>query len=457
MAAGFPVIMMILFVIVSHTIQSVASQTDSFDWSSANVTRTITTSPSTPEPINANRTSSILDDTMSLSNTSLKTVYLTDTNDTTGINCQYVSDLNTSTTECVEPPSNETNMTTGLDVVTLVVRGVVISLIAILGLVGNCIAVCVLASHKMKSPNSVILIFLAFFDSLILLRHILMFAISSVLEEYLSPERVYEIYRIPLGVIYRPFEHVGYFGSIYTTVLLTFERFVVILFPLRSMSLCTIRHARISGVVILILAVVYNIPKFILGTIHTEEDQTTHLTKFVFTKITFSSGMEFFFKQVYRKYVDKIVLLAFPAITLVVLNGCILYKLWQKSRHFKKEGSAVFGRRSDGTDKLTAMMLAIIFTFCITLVVLQFDRNLCLMGIAGGGTLPLKCFGLHLTSEFMYTFNSAINFVYYCLFGAKFRKVLISLCARSVSSRTSSTTSTVTRTASNELSMVSYK
>jgi len=51
-------------------------------------------------------------------------------------------------------------------------------------------------------------------------------------------------------------------GSVYLTLTVTLERYVAVCHPLRARSLCTYGRARIYVLLIVVFAVIYNLPRF---------------------------------------------------------------------------------------------------------------------------------------------------------------------------------------------------
>ena len=58
-----------------------------------------------------------------------------------------------------------------------------------------------------------------------------------------------------------PLEH-EQTGSAYMTLCVTFERYLVVCWPLRARHLCTVGRAKLAVVVFFLFAVSYNVPRF---------------------------------------------------------------------------------------------------------------------------------------------------------------------------------------------------
>ena len=51
-------------------------------------------------------------------------------------------------------------------------------------------------------------------------------------------------------------------GSAYMTLCVTFERYLVVCWPLRARHLCTVGRAKLAVVAFFLFAVSYNVPRF---------------------------------------------------------------------------------------------------------------------------------------------------------------------------------------------------
>ena len=60
-------------------------------------------------------------------------------------------------------------------------------------------------------------------------------------------------------------------ASVYLTVLVTIERFIVVCHPLKARSLCTTKRTRLGVLLVMSFSVLYNMSRFFEYTYHTEE------------------------------------------------------------------------------------------------------------------------------------------------------------------------------------------
>ena len=60
-------------------------------------------------------------------------------------------------------------------------------------------------------------------------------------------------------------------ASVYLTVLVTVERFVVVCHPLKARSLCTTTRTRLGVLLVMFFSILYNMSRFFEYTYHTAE------------------------------------------------------------------------------------------------------------------------------------------------------------------------------------------
>lgn len=126
--------------------------------------------------------------------------------------------------------------------------------LAIIGLAVNFIAIVILAKQRVQRTFHLLMIFLSFWDFSYLILSILCFALPLLSIHYRDNV---SIYLIPYVI---PSAQLCLFGSCYSTIALTVERYIAVCFPFFRL-----RHnlkARYYIVPILLFAPLYNLPRF---------------------------------------------------------------------------------------------------------------------------------------------------------------------------------------------------
>ena len=145
--------------------------------------------------------------------------------------------------------------------------GLLISVVGSLGLIGNLIAVIVLARPKLRDCFHQLLLALAIFD-------ILYITFGGLKYTFKAFEANNEAFTLALPIIF-PFTNITMNATIFMTMAISIERFLGICYPLHLPP-----HNRKSWFYILpvlLLSFVLNIPKFLEGKIHWyDEDELNH-------------------------------------------------------------------------------------------------------------------------------------------------------------------------------------
>ncbi len=144
-----------------------------------------------------------------------------------------------------------------------VVHGVLLGSVGLLGLLGNIVSIVILSRPQMKSSINTILIALVSCDSLLIITSFLLFTLnvcrytgSAAFDFY-----YYEIYPYILPVVY-PVGLMAQTGSAYMTLCVTFERYLVVCWPLKARHLCSVGRAKLAVGIFAFFAVAYNVPRF---------------------------------------------------------------------------------------------------------------------------------------------------------------------------------------------------
>jgi len=146
-----------------------------------------------------------------------------------------------------------------------ILHGIITNTVGFIGLIGNIICIMVLRRPQMKgNSTNVILSALAAFDAFLIVTSMLMLGFPAICRY--SDDVVSEYYRTLIFPYITPcvyaFGLVAQTGSIYCTLGVTVERYIVICWPLRSSNICTYGRAKIAVVLIALFSLVYNIPRF---------------------------------------------------------------------------------------------------------------------------------------------------------------------------------------------------
>ncbi|XP_064110771.1 FMRFamide receptor-like [Macrobrachium nipponense] len=302
------------------------------------------------------------------------------------------------------------------DVFQFVVYGILLTTVGLLGLAGNIISITILSSTKMRSSINCCLIGLTSFDMIVTVTSILMLALPEV-SEYTGTMTWYTkgLFQKSMPFVY-PLGMIAQTGSIYLTVTVTVERYVAVCLPFKARTLCTYGRARMYVVAVALFSVVYNLPRFWEVTYKVCHQADTGDETVIVAASALRSNPHY--KEVYIMWMYLVVMYLVPFLSLLIFNSFIYGKVRAANLEFQRLSS--LQRNEIG---LAVMLLVVVSVFFVCNV-LAFVIN-----ILEISDIMIK--ELIITSNLLVTINSSVNFIIYCTFGQKFRKVFLRMfCSR---------------------------
>ncbi|KAL7641811.1 UNVERIFIED_CONTAM: hypothetical protein RMT77_007685 [Armadillidium vulgare] len=228
----------------------------------------------------------------------------------------------------------------------------------------------------MRSSINCCLVGLASFDAILLTTSLLMFGIPAI-PEYTGAMIWYQRDVFPwVTLAAYPLGTIAQTGSVYLTVTVTVERYVAVCHPLKARSLCTYGRAKLYVIFAALFSFLYNFPRFW---------EVTYKIRRVrdFRMYRLRGGSE-----------DNEVRLA---------NN----ERQNLSRLQKKELG------------LAVMLLCVVIVFFLCNI-LAFIVNVLEM-------FNITLVYLTMISNLLVTINSSVNFIIYCIFGQKFRRLFLQI------------------------------
>lgn len=297
-----------------------------------------------------------------------------------------------------------------------VTNGILLTSTACLGIVGNVVSIVVLSRPQMHSSINCCLIGLASFDTVVLLVGILMCGLKALPHnnDYL---RTYYPHIMP---VFYPLGLIAQTGSVWITVSVTIERFIAVCHPLRAKSLCTYRRARAYILLISLFAFCYNLPRFWELEKVTVFDPFTNASEVRVVPSELRTNDTYI--TVYLLWMYLFVMYFVPFLTLAVLNGLI----WRQVREANRERQRL-SRLQKKEISLAIMLLVVVVVFFIC--------NILALVVSILEACQVYVDALTNTGNFLVTVNSSVNFIIYCIFGQKFRRILIRMFCRFGSKR----------------------
>ncbi|XP_067139279.1 FMRFamide receptor [Centruroides vittatus] len=140
--------------------------------------------------------------------------------------------------------------------------GVAIIVVVILGCIGNIMSLFVLSRPELRSSINCGLQGLAVFDTLLIATSLFIFGFPGLGQKIKSFQHHYGYIYLKMVPVLYPLAHIAKTGSIWTTVIVTVERYVAVCHPLKARSICTCSRARFCNFFILLFSIGYNVPRF---------------------------------------------------------------------------------------------------------------------------------------------------------------------------------------------------
>lgn len=304
-----------------------------------------------------------------------------------------------------------------------VTEGILVSVIGLLGIIANIVSLVILSRPQMRSSINCGLQGLAVFDTMVLISAVLMLGLQK-LGSRLQFLRIYSLtispsYVIPIAY---PVGLIAQTGSVWTTVAVTVERYIAVCHPLKAKSLCTYRRARIFNLIIIVMSIIYNIPRFLEVT-HSETF-SLELNRTILKAVASQLRLNKLYYGVYHIWLYVFVMYCIPFLILAVFN-IYIWKTVRRANHERQ----ILSRKQEGEFSLAMMLLCVVIVFLICNI-LALIINI------------IEYFDIFLSplvnvSNLLVTINSSVNFVIYCIFGRKFKRTFLILFCKYPIQRTS--------------------
>lgn len=353
----------------------------------------------------------------------------------------------TTTTLAADVPSSTTakddsamEMATKMHFVTSTIIG---TIFVIIGLVGNVLSISVWLRPKMRSSTGTYLIGQAIADMGLL---VFFFITDSI--PMMAPEvKMSYSYGVFFSYIGYPIFFLFVICSIWFTVGVTVDRYILVCWISRSKGMCSVKRALTGLGIITFLCFVINTPHF--ATFEPVSLSERNETDDGFRKTEYGGGEG---SMNYEFWVHCMFLVLAPWATIFVLNMLIIQRVTKINRQMgAKRGSSGKEKAKKSEAQMTRLLLTVTFTFLV-LIAFQCITQCFFMLKEGNHRIVSEAFSI---AKLGIVINSSINFFLYCLSARRFRKELAALvCARfrgyedSFSMSQSTSSSAVSRTKS---------
>ncbi len=293
--------------------------------------------------------------------------------------------------------------------------GVLVSIVALVGLVGNLLAMVVLSRPKLRDDVFHQLLFaLACFD-------LLYITCGGINYTFRAFDASSDVFTVLFPHFIHPVTHVAMAGTIFTTLAISIERYLGLCHPLLPPQS---RKTWFYIVPVVIVAVLVNVPKFLEVKLEWNSDGVPSYTS---TSLRFSESYIRYYIMWTRLFSTAVI----PVTALLFLNTRIVVDLCRpRAQRFGSNGNRHDQRRvlKEINTCLVLLCIVLVFLVChaarITLDVYEFSNLEKIIVCTPWRGLPAWVFALTPVSHFLMVFNSSVNFFIYCLVGHTFRREL---------------------------------
>ncbi|XP_052778576.1 FMRFamide receptor-like [Mya arenaria] len=295
--------------------------------------------------------------------------------------------------------------------------GVASAIVIVFGLAGNAMALFILTRPKLRSSTYTFLTGLALWDMAVLLGTLFFISLPQLSDDYKRHVWPFVmVYVYPAVLVVR-------FGTIWTTVSLTVERYIAVCIPLKVTTLCTVHRARIILVIVAVAAVLFNVCRWfeyaITETVEIHDNHTIALLGYTETAF----GHNAMFKRIYYQYIYTIVVICIPFGLLAVINTHLMLAV----RRSKLAQETMCSRKYK-EHRVSVMLTVVVLVFiCCQVPAVVYN-------IAYSINVDIKdAFHWQVLSSLrnlLITVNSAVNFLLYYALSKKFRSIFMQVFCR---------------------------
>ncbi|GMT13852.1 hypothetical protein PFISCL1PPCAC_5149, partial [Pristionchus fissidentatus] len=314
----------------------------------------------------------------------------------------------------------------------LIVSGVIMSLIGMVGLVGNCLVVRVYLSRTQRvHSSSIYLAALAVSDFFLILTALFLF----VLEAWRHHDKPFIAWLYVNGTPFVfPLASVFQTSSVYFCVAAAVDCFIAVVLPSLKELCCTPHRAKITVSIIMMFCFLYNIPHAFEVKKVACWDSTVNATSSQICPTTIRQNVLYY--TIYYTYMYTTFLAVGPLCLLIVINICVVFIVIRKSRkrpaNEKLAGIFIFKNNfsvePEESDLTSLILVVFFFIFCNSTALFVNFLEMIMAANATEENPPSSIF-VYLVdfSNLLIVVNGTMNFFCYLIFGASFRRTLMEI------------------------------
>ena len=256
------------------------------------------------------------------------------------------------------PPLEEV-LTQGCLLYMFILCTVVIGLLCILGSIGNITAFFVFWKDNIKTSSSFLFQGLSFIDTVLLITAFPIYCLepivlyTGVFQEFKIIQPFVLVYMFPAAMTAQTI-------TIWVTVLVGVNRYIAVCKPYSASRLCTVNQARKQLTLVIILCILYNIPRFLEAKLVRMTIPETNKTAFVPQYTELGSNKDYLI--IYNNAMYMIFLLILPLIILTILNVRLIKAL--NALRQKRQQMQSARQQQDNNVTFVLIIVVLVFTVC---------------------------------------------------------------------------------------------
>lgn len=304
----------------------------------------------------------------------------------------------------------------------LVMDVFVMGALILAGLTGNTLAVLVIRADNMNNTVSYLLQALAMADNAYLAACIFMQTLKALCECTDWVPSLAATYPYLEPYVW-PCASIAQTTTVWLVVLVTLDRYIAICRPFDTTALCTTQRARRAVGVVVVLAVLYNIPRFFEHQTQLVQEYCHNTTRLITVHSALRQDPIYFI--VYKTSLYFVFRVVVPIGTLTVLNTRLIFALRGATR-----SHAALTRTAPphNADAFTRILVVVVSVFIICELPSFIVRTIVTVRSFTG--IRINVWYYATLANVMLTVNSSVNCLIYCISGRRFRKVLRRLVVR---------------------------
>ncbi|BFZ15847.1 hypothetical protein BsWGS_18886 [Bradybaena similaris] len=257
---------------------------------------------------------------------------------------------------------------------------------------------------------------------------LLMFLLCDSLQYWCPVVKYSIVYGVFFSYLGFPVSYLAIICSVWFTVGLTVDRYVMVCWVTKAKRLCSEARANFGLILITLNSFMINIPHFASYTpVFPEDDandnnnNTRVRPAFVETEFGSGDGGKF-----YEFWIHCIILILIPWVSVLFMNVMIIIRISEANKRMAdKKTSQSLKKSKESENQITRLLLSVTFAFLFFIGLMCIIQCLWMQKPPGADMVLVSA--SYSFGKLGFVFNSSSNFVLYCLTGRRFRIELLKM------------------------------